>query len=413
MQVVDHAQSLGNYFVDVDGNTILDLNASATGSVLGYNPDDYFFWSLNSLQKLAPKRANPHALPADDLDDLIRENVLPSAPLGQTYAHFAKGATATDANDLVASIAMKQYAAAHGIEDMGKVSVLGFNNSHHGDSTTTLSFSSDDANPEGKTAFPWPRAEFPKMKYPFAYNQKDNAAEEDRCVQSLVDLVKSERSAGTHVAAIFMEPMSTFGQEMATPAFYKKVLAFAKSEGIALVVDETKTGMGASGKNWAHEHWYLFEGQEPDFVTFGGKSGVAGFFTNKSHKLDDAETASLLQNVHADQLTAYGKTWDTIAAENLLHKLGDTSSFLKIELARVGRETGDVHNVRGYGTHLAFDCSDGYLLQRWLWRNGINVTRCGPNTISLRPALILGCYDAAHLRNTLFKYHPNFVLNYD
>lgn len=144
MQVVDHAQSLGNYFVDVDGNTILDLNASATGSVLGYNPDDYFFWSLNSLQKLAPKRANPHALPADDLDDLIRENVLPSAPLGQTYAHFAKGATATDANDLVASIAMKQYAAAHGIEDMGKVSVLGFNNSHHGDSTTTLSFSSSE-----------------------------------------------------------------------------------------------------------------------------------------------------------------------------------------------------------------------------------------------------------------------------
>jgi len=29
------------------------------------------------------------------------------------------------------------------------------------------------------------------------------------------------------------------------------------SEGIPFIVDETKTGMGASGKNWAHEYWYL------------------------------------------------------------------------------------------------------------------------------------------------------------
>lgn len=281
-EVIDHPQSMGNHMVDVSGNTILDLNASASGFVLGYHPDDYFFWSLSSLASKVPKKANSHALAAEDADDLIRENVLPSAPLGQTCVHFAAGSTATDANELAASVTMKHYAKQHGIEDMGKVSVVGFNNSHHGDSTTTLSFSSDDANPEGKTAFPWPRAEFPKMKYPLAYNQKANAAEEDKCVQSLVNLVKSERSAGTHVAAIFIEPMSSFGQEMATPTFYKKVIAFAKSEGIALVVDETKTGMGSSGKNWAHEHWYLFEGQEPDLVTFGGKAGVAGFFSNKS-----------------------------------------------------------------------------------------------------------------------------------
>ena len=113
------------------------------------------------------------------------------APIGQTYVHFASGSTITDANDLAVSVAMKNYAKAHGIEDMGKLSVVGFNNSNHGTSTTTMSFSSDDANPEGLPAFPWPRAEFPKMKYPFAYNQKANAAEEDRCVHSLVELVKT------------------------------------------------------------------------------------------------------------------------------------------------------------------------------------------------------------------------------
>ena len=341
------------------------------------------------------------------------EHVLATAPVGKSYVYFAAATSATAANELAANVAMQQYAKNNGVEDMGKVCVVGFNNSNHGDSQTTLSFSSDDANVAGQSVYQWPRAQFPKMKFPLGYNQKDNAAEEERCVQSFIDLVNESRSTGTHVAAVFMEPLSSFGQEMATHTFYKKVIDFAKSQGIAVIVDETKTGVGSTGKAWGHEYWYLNESQRPDFVTFGGKTGLAGFFADKSNKLSDAETEAMFKQVDTSKLVQYGKTWEYIQANNLLHKLGDTSSFLKIELERVGRETGVVHQVRGYGTHLAFDTPDGELLQKWLWRNGINVGRCGPNTMALRPALILGCYDAAHLRNTLLKYHPNFAVNYD
>lgn len=94
-------------------------------------------------------------------------------------------------------------------------------------------------------------------------------------------------------------------------------------------------------------------------MTFGGKSGLAGFFSNKSHKLTDAETEAMYKQVDTSKLVQYGKTWEYIEAHDLVHKLGDTSSFLKIELERVGRETGCLHTVRGYGTHLAFDTPDG------------------------------------------------------
>ena len=48
----------------------------------------------------------------------------------------------------------------------------------------------------------------------------------------------------------------------------------AKGQGIVFIVDETKTGMGASGKNWAHQYWYS---QTPaDMMTFGGKGGING-----------------------------------------------------------------------------------------------------------------------------------------
>ena len=129
--------------------------------------------------------------------------------------------------------------------------------------------------------------------------------------------------------------------------------------------------------------------------------------------MSDGEMEANLNQVDSANLVQYGQTWELIEAHNLLHRLHDTSSFLKIELERVGKETGLVEKVRGYGTHLAFDCPDGELMQKWLWRNGINVGRCAPNTIALRPALILGCYQAAHLRNTFYSYHPSFAVNYD
>ena len=54
----------------------------------------------------------------------------------------------------------------------------------------------------------------------------------------------------------------------------------------------------------------------------------------------------------------YGLTWKIMGQNRLLHWQKDTSSFLKIELDRVSNETGFIDNVRGYGTHLAFDCAN-------------------------------------------------------
>jgi 4-aminobutyrate aminotransferase/(S)-3-amino-2-methylpropionate transaminase len=64
---------------------------------------------------------------------------------------------------------------------------------------------------------------------------------------------------------------------MATPYFFKRVRKIARDNEIPFVVDETKTGIGSTGKLWAHEHWFLSD--HPDIVTFGGKAGVSGFYS--------------------------------------------------------------------------------------------------------------------------------------
>lgn len=94
----------------------------------------------------------------------------------------------------------------------------------------------------------------------------------------------------------------------------------------------------------------------------------------------------------------------------LLELVQDTSSFLKIELENAAQAKGNIRNVRGFGTAIAFDLDgsgDADLMQSWLMKRGIVVARAGPETIGLRPALILGPSHAASLREAVKSYHPN------
>ena len=72
---------------------------------------------------------------------------------------------------------------------------------------------------------------------------------------------------------------------MATPYFYKRLRQIAHDNNVPFVVDETKTGVGSTGKMWGHEHWNL--SLSPDIVTFGGKAGISGFYSTLAFKLSD------------------------------------------------------------------------------------------------------------------------------
>ena len=203
---------------------------------------------------------------------------------------------------------------------------------------------------------------------------------------------------------MIVEPISSFGTQQATPRFYKKLRALASREGIPFVVDETKTGMGQTGKMWAHEHWWLGEsdGGAPDMVTFGGKAGISGFFSTYDYRLNP-HCASFEQQVDMTQLLAFGLTWKTAQYENLFELVNDSSSFLKMELGHIQRDYGSIANVRGSGTYIGFDVIDGQAesMMRWLQKRGVVVSQTGEDTLAVRPALVLQPKHAAYLRDSL------------
>lgn len=104
------------------------------------------------------------------------------------------------------------------------------------------------------------------------------------------------------------------------------------------------------------------------------------------------------------KLLNYGQTWKVIEDQDLLHFQKDTSSFLKIELNNVAQDTGLISNVRGYGTHLGFDVANPLVansIQSWLFKSGIHLLKCGPQTFGLRPSLVMGVQEGAKLRQAL------------
>jgi 4-aminobutyrate aminotransferase/(S)-3-amino-2-methylpropionate transaminase len=247
------------------------------------------------------------------------------------------------------------------------------------------------------------------MKYPLVENEFENRAEEDRCLEEIRQIVKTRRNLKKDVAAIIIEPISAFENQMATPYFYKRLRTIASENKIPFVVDETKTGVGSTGKMWGHEHWNL--ANPADIVTFGGKAGISGFYSTVDFRLDSLNY-SFEQNVDMVKLANFGVTWKYIQKKNLLSYVMDTSTFLKIELARVQKDRGYIRNLRGYGTFLGFDVENKEIadnLQKWFFRSGINLLRCGALTFGLRPALIMGPKQGAILRDNMSHYSPNFL----
>lgn len=123
-------------------------------------------------------------------------------------------------------------------------------------------------------AFNWPQASFPVLKYPLEDNVAANKKEEERCLAEVEDIIKSWHCP---IAAVVIEPIqSEGGDNHASPIFFRGLREITKRHGILFIIDEVQTGVGATGKFWAHDHWDL--DSPPDMVTFSKKAQTAGYY---------------------------------------------------------------------------------------------------------------------------------------
>ena len=160
----------------------------------------------------------------------------------------------------------------------------------------------------------------------------------------------------SEVAAIIIEPiMSEGGDNQISAEFAQGLQDITKELGIYFIVDEVQTGVCQTGEYWAHEHWNLREA--PDFVTFAKKMLSCGFYHNENTRMVTPyrHMNTFLGDPVRAILTAKQNT--VIKEDKLAENCRDTGAYLKEKLeALSAKHPHFIHNVRGMGTYLAFDC---------------------------------------------------------
>ncbi len=159
-------------------------------------------------------------------------------------------------------------------------------------------------------------------------------------------------------------------------------------------LDEVQSGVGLTGKMWAHEH----DDIKPDLLAFGKKTQVCGCMAGPrvdevkdnvyhvSSRLNSTWGGSLIDMVRCQ------KYLEIITEENLVQNAAIQGKRLHEGLKDIQERYDLVNNVRGKGLMCAFDAPSPQQrdqLQGKLFSNGLAIVTCGSQTIRFRPPLIV------------------------
>jgi len=401
--VFDFEKSRGAWVHDSRaGRDYLDFCTFFASNPIGYNHpkmrDPEFLEVLHRVAQLKPALSDLYSVEYAWFVDVFGRIAMPAH---MRYAFFIEGGTLGVENALKTAFDWKvRRNRAKGIAGEKGQQVIHFRQAFHGRSGYALSLTNTD--PVKTDLFPkfsWPRVENPGLRFPVTPAvESDVAAAEERALDQV------EKAFADHpddVAAILIEPIQAEGGDIHfRPPFLQALQRKAREHEVFFVLDEVQTGVGITGKMWAHEHF----GLEPDAVAFGKKMQVCGCMVGP--RVDEEpenvfKTSSRISSTWGGGLTDMvraGRYLEVIHEEKLVDNARVVGQRLLDGLRAVERELGGVMtNARGRGLMIAFDLETperrGKAQDRML-ENGLLLLGCGVRSIRFRPPLNLAPAEA-------------------
>ena len=366
--VVDPERSHGSWVVDAEtGKEFLDCYSQFASQPLGWNHPSLLEAQDHLGRAALHKLANSDMYSKDYADFVDR-----FAELTPDFSHyfFIDGGALAVENALKAAFDWKaQKSGIRSLSTVNELDVVHFYKAFHGRTGYTLSLTNTELN---KTKL------FPQFNWSTIY-----------------DIDKLDKYMHSEVAAIIVEPIQGEGGDKHFEAqIFHELRSLADTYNSMLIFDEVQTGLGATGKMWAYEHF----GVVPDMMCFGKKTQVCGFCA--TDRIDEVK-----ENVFSTS-GRINSTWggnivdmvrfqyiaDAIQKYDLVSNAAQVGGHFMNALSRID----GLHNIRGRGLMIAFDLettAERDQLKSLLQERMIVLT-CGTRSIRLRPTLSFSKADA-------------------
>lgn len=328
----------GAEITDVDGNTYIDLLASASSTNTGHAHP----YIVQAIQHQAAKLIQyTSAYFANAPEAQLAPRLAALAPISGDVS-LAWGNSGSDAND-----AIIKFARAY----TGRQNVVSFMGAYHGSTYGSISVSAVSLNMSRKIGPLLPG--IVKVPYPDPWQRLSGESDND-FVDRMFAAFKQPFETylpADEVAVILIEPIQGDGGIVKAPIEYmKKVYNFAKANGILFAVDEVNQGMGRTGKWWSIEHF----GIEPDLMSVG-KSLASGLplsaVIGRSEIMNSLGSPAHTFTTAGNPITtaAASATIDVIENEHLLARSAKLGVIAKKYFEDAKKKYKFIGDVRMYG----------------------------------------------------------------
>ena len=358
--IIDLEKSHGSWLVDkVSGKEYLDLFSMFASLSVGYN-HPYVLEQSERLRIAAINKPTNSDVYSQEMAEFMHTFKRVAQPDYLPHTFFIEGGGLAVENALKVAFDWKRRKnLAKGISAKGE-KVIHFKQCFHGRTGYTMSLT--DSPDKRKTMyfpkFDWPRVTNPKIIFPLEDNLDQVIAAEKQSLQEIKDAIAANPD---NIASIILEPIQgEGGDNHFRLEFMSALREIADENEIMLIHDEVQTGIGVTGKMWAHQHFG--SSARPDIIAFGKKTQVCGIAV--SNRVDEVEGNVFQESsrinstwggslVDMVRLTIY---LELIEKENLVEKAAETGTYLLENINSLQSEFPSlVSNARGQGLYCAFD----------------------------------------------------------
>ncbi len=404
--ILDLEKSHDSWIVDKrNGKEFLDMFSMYASGCIGYN-HPRILENKDLLAKVSlfkPTLSDIYTTEYADFLDVFNNVAIPDY-LKNTF--FIEGGGLAVENALKVAFDWKvRKNLSNGIEGKG-YKIIHFKEAFHGRTGYTLSLTNTD--PIKTKYFPkfdWPRIDNPHLNFPL--NKQILSSVEEKEEVSIKQIKEALKKYPNDIAALIIEPIQGEGGDNHFRCqFFEKLRNLADEYEFLLIYDEVQTGIGITGKMWAHQHFTpslcecsppVKKPALPDIISFGKKTQVCGILAGERVKEVENNVfkkSSRINSTFGGSLTdmvRFKIILEAIRDFDLLNNAKDNGNYLLNKINDLENEfPAFITNSRGLGLFCAFDLPSSIerdKLTSEAYKNNLLILGCGIKSIRFRPHL--------------------------